>query len=238
MKTIIVAIALTISAWCQAATKTTAKDLSSFPLSSSGTISMSETVSSGLAHLSYSENLQTVNASAKPILMFVQEVTVEYSSGYRDVDRKEYERYFASRMLEPGETFQYGRADHGVKVLPVTNLTTSSPSCTIKTLFVQFADGSTFGDEKYASHILAIRKDIATALEHLNATYHDKGSKAFIQELNDTSKYSSDVNAFLDTHRAMFSQNLEAPPSAMNHVLGMIDRAESRRMLLAPTQQQ
>jgi hypothetical protein len=58
-----------------------------------------------------------------------------------------------------------------------------SPSADVTVRWAQFADGTTFGDEKFASETLDLRKATYTTLAHLNHVYQAEEPARFLQEL-------------------------------------------------------
>lgn len=55
------------------------------------------------------------------------------------------------------------------------------PATEARVVFVQFADGSTFGDQKAGEHLLLTRQESLESLARLDAMYTRQGEKAFDQ---------------------------------------------------------
>ena len=208
------------------------QDMVDGPLSTSGAISLSETITGTKAEMSYTDDLRITNVAHKPILMFLQLVEVTFSNGNRQNNRKEYDSFFASKLLTPSALFDYGPQNHGTVVIDISRGTTPvEPNCTLRTLFVQFDDGTTFGNDKFAAHILDIRQSIWSALAGLYAVYQKSGDAAFVSALNDRAAYSPSVNGFLEMTRMI--QKTKGTQAAVSEVHQKLNLAEERQNKLA-----
>jgi hypothetical protein len=99
----------------------------------------------------------------------------------------------------------------------------SDPTAEFYLRFVQFADGSTFGDPAEARDVLALRETILRGLRELNQSYAEHGVQGFTAKLKEQSPFSA---------TAPFSQILTK--YSEGGVQAALDKA---RQILAPAGQ-
>ncbi len=145
--------------------------------------------------LRYSAKVRTsvTNASSKPIVLTVISLTGENVPGMND---KSSHDYYFPEMFEPQSTeeqeWTFGpfvsrtevKVDGGSKWVDVEPERGAVQKVTATVLFVQFADGSTWGDRDEAKSALAVRRDSVKRLVHLSSVYRREGEAAFIDDLS------------------------------------------------------
>jgi hypothetical protein len=141
--------------------------------------------------------LSVTNVSGKSVVLFITTVDAEIretkaaqgavTTNVKSTQRADY--YFRPALLEPSGTEQR------VAVLGRSSESASSgrqeieiQTATAKVLFVQFADGSTWGDPQAASDELKERREALDKLNQLAAIYRTKGVQEFVGELMKPSK--------------------------------------------------
>jgi hypothetical protein len=61
----------------------------------------------------------------------------------------------------------------------------ATPTASARIKFVQFSDGSTWGEREYAAHVRHLRRATLDKLESLEQLYLDGGEKAFMDALEE-----------------------------------------------------
>jgi len=172
------------------------------PLEVSGTLTLRESLRANELEWSWGEKVTVKNSSEKAILLFgatISEVG-RYSTpegrraalGSGPTYRLEDDRFFSETLIEPGESLvlrdtKPGVPNVGCCVNPLSE--TQAPSAEYRLYFVQFADGSVFGDPAEAKDSLAIRQIILRGLKVLLQSYEDGGELVFASKLNDLRSY-------------------------------------------------
>jgi hypothetical protein len=133
---------------------------------------------------SFEGNLDLINASRKPILLIVARVdvvsTLPISLSYSEED----DYFFEPKILQPGSTTKLQRilGEFGEPQRSHASFA-SEPSARARILFVQFLDGSTWGDPESAERLLRNRKLSVNQLETLEEDYQREGKEVFQKAL-------------------------------------------------------
>ncbi len=93
-------------------------------------------------------------------------------------------------------------------------------------LFVQFEDGSTWGDTAYASNLTRQRKIWEAYLDKLEKAYNNDGEQGLVNVLQNTS--NEDPALGLSTH-LMEEYEIAGRDSLVNHIQALKAAAETRR---------
>jgi hypothetical protein len=133
---------------------------------------------------SYEESTSVKNVSAKSILLMV--VHLEATSGPGSDERYSQEYFFAD-ALAPGqvEVNHEPERKFGVAVVngePLSYKRDPHPAAQAHAEFVQFSDGSTWGDADSAEHLLEARRQTLAELNRLEHLYEQAGESAFLDE--------------------------------------------------------
>ncbi|MFZ0732475.1 MAG: hypothetical protein WAM79_09140 [Candidatus Sulfotelmatobacter sp.] len=178
------------------------------PLEVSGTLTLQESLRANELEWSWGEKVAVKNVSEKAILLFGATITEvgRYSSpdgrrappGSGPNYRLEDDRFFSEKLIEPGESLllrdtKPGVPDVGCCVNPLSE--THAPSADYRLYFVQFADGSVFGDPAEAKDSFAIRQIILRGLQGLLQSYEDGGESAFAAKLKNLRSYMAPSRA-------------------------------------------
>ena len=162
----------------------------SSPIHVSGYVTFSDNPSK-VTRYSYQVTASAANTANKDILLMVMhfEASAGNAPGLDDTYRHEY--FFSSKALEPGVS----ESVHGSPLIvsppfvdgqPVwtSGPSTSEPKATAQVEFVQFSDGSTWGDPEAAKDDLKARQATLQELELLERTYRSSGESAFRDQLS------------------------------------------------------
>jgi hypothetical protein len=145
------------------------------------------------------------NVSSKPIVLYIGSLTEEGPHGGCNMRRVfQYDNVF-SAPVEPQDAFEvalspsaaerYASCCHNPLESP------EDPKAELRTLYIEFADGSTVGDKRMAKDVLRRREAILTGLRQLDSAYKAGGQTAFAALLN--TEFAGDANWFFDSIRAM-----------------------------------
>ncbi len=157
------------------------------PLQVSGQASFDETVVANGVTSHRSEDVTARNISAKPILLIVasfQEAGPK-SSG-EDVEIVA-DRFFREKAVLPGEIVSLWHRPFGEHYISEPFRLDPSQKRPAKAQFslrfVQFSDGSTFGEPRAAKKWLDGRNSTLISLKHLRQIYDEQGEPSFLQAL-------------------------------------------------------
>jgi len=134
---------------------------------------------------SYQESLSIKNVSTKAILLMV--VQFDATSGPAR-DEKFSQEYFFGDALGPGqvEAHDFPAQRYGTPLVngePVPYQPDLHPTAEAHAEFVQFGDGSTWGDADAATNVLGLRQKTLAELDLLEHLYEQRGESAFLEEL-------------------------------------------------------
>jgi hypothetical protein len=103
------------------------------------------------------------------------------------------------------------------------------PTCEVSAKWVQFEDGTTFGELSYAKELLQERREIWNALRHLRDIYTQQGESALATALGERVS-SSTAEAYLE-HLRMF-QKQHGTAAVVGRLEEHLRMAELRSSLL------
>lgn len=134
-----------------------------------------------------SEQLDIVfaNVSDQPIIAFIAslEVYAPNLNGGGDEYRSD---HIFGNPLEPAESEPW-RDGARTRVSPARDdIQPTSPKAEEHVVFVQFADGATFGDKSAAESLLRDRQESLESLAHLQEIYARQGQEAFSKALQES----------------------------------------------------
>lgn len=157
------------------------------PLEATGKVLVQETVAGNEVNSSWEgENVVAKNISNKPILLLICSIgAVGPRAGYEGGVAMIMDFFFHKRMLEPGDTFPLGMGETGLVGMVINPLDKArDPKAGFRVEFVQFLDGSTFGDPAIiAKEAFARRTTTLRALQKLDRTYSEQGEQEFRAQL-------------------------------------------------------
>jgi hypothetical protein len=202
------------------------------PVRNSGRVIFSEEASGDRVITSYSQDWTVKNDSSKAIVTVIESLTLQFPGGYQSGGVERYELFFVPSTMKPGDELSFAHPAESVQQVRKSNAISGEPTCEVRVLWIQFADGSTFGDEKYAISLKSDRRQILEGLVRLRDLYASKGSEAFLNEIRpDGPLGSSAFDVYLDQLRASYKQtgNIQ---SCYDKLQGWLEIAQSRQGLL------
>jgi hypothetical protein len=127
------------------------------------------------------------NVSSKSMLLVVIHFQANGLGGPGH-DEQYSQEYFFTEPLEPDAAEKY-ESEHSLGprealVSPDVNRQPERPTATASVEFVQFSDGSTWGDSDAAADAFEIRRNTVRELEALEHIYEESGERAFRDELS------------------------------------------------------
>jgi hypothetical protein len=134
---------------------------------------------------SYQENISAKNVSSKSVLLMVMHVEANGTPGRDETYSQE---YFFENALEPGAVevhdepgTSFGQAVNGTPLIDSEH--DPHAVAKVRVEFVQFSDGSTWGDAGAAEHVLKMRSETLAELDKLEHIYEQAREDAFLEEL-------------------------------------------------------
>jgi hypothetical protein len=200
------------------------------PLENTGSVRLSETVQNGNTHFSYQADVAARNISSKTIMAVVASLDITDSQGHKVQEMESGDLFFKDNTLKPGDvlTLSYNQPSEYFVPLKYSSAQTT-PSAESRTLFVQFEDGTTFGDEKYANRLMNSRQETWNALAHLNDVCTKQSQAACLAELQKTAELRS-VDMYLQNLRRSEQQNGLEP--TLEKIRATLKTAELRQQAI------
>jgi hypothetical protein len=161
------------------------------PLEVAGQVSLQENIAGNQVEAVWGEKIVAKNTSTKPILLFVVSLSLlgRHSRGalrgpgdgptYNLSD----DRFFTEDVIKPGDTvvLRDSKPDAGKAECCINPLERGSdPKAEFRVRFVQFADGSSFGDPSEAKNDLEVRAMILNGLRKVVQSYSENGERGFL----------------------------------------------------------
>src|SRR5882762_623877 len=153
------------------------------PVKLSGVATFSDEPSK-LFRYEYKTTAYVNNVSQKSVLLLVARVRFTGAGGFDLDNAREDDYFFAEDLLGAGKT-QTLKDSFGPASAPQakTALATTDPQATASVLFVQFIDGSTWGELAAGKHMLEIRSLTWEKVRSLAETYRTNGEGQFLLAL-------------------------------------------------------
>jgi hypothetical protein len=218
---ILVPLCLTLSAWSQLTYTVPVMDKSDpgSPLKISGTASFAERIVANSVTSSSNFTVEARNVSEKTIVLLLAyfDEAGPHGSGTHHLIQID---HFFWGDIAPGDSFVLARSRSGKRTYPLEAAV--EPKAEVGVQYVQFIDGSTFGDETTAKGILGIRAVILEALRRLDtATDKEEFLALLAQKIQ-----PDDADGFLETFRR--TQKRYGTPAARAQVHAGLIVAEGR----------
>lgn len=172
------------------------------PFEVSGGFLFQDAIHGNQLEWSWGEKVSIKNISRKPALLFIATITESgpYPKGQHAApgDGPTYviedDRFFRENLIRPGELLTLRDTNPGATKLaccidPLAQK--SEPVGQYCLGFVQFADGTTFGDPTEARDALELRDTILRGLRELNQSYAEHGEQGFATKLREQSPFSA-----------------------------------------------
>jgi hypothetical protein len=130
----------------------------------------------------------TRNAAQKPIVAYVETLTVRFSNGHSQDTIRNWESFFQPQVMMPGDeiplhTNQRRQFPAPGYSPPRSSPASAEPTCEVNVHWVQFLDSTAYGDKISAKKLLSIREATLTGLLHLADVYDSEGLQGFAEEL-------------------------------------------------------
>jgi len=198
--------------------------LTASPITATGKISVQETVAANEVKSWWEENVDATNRSTKPILLVIGEFDAisPHSNGGTRLTME----YFFGDPISPGETFSLVTRSFVQDSCCMNPLReTREPKATFRLMFVQFLDGSTFGDAAQAENALANRDRTLKALRTL-AQVAAKDKRRFQLQLERELRLDDTLGVFASIRE---TQERKGADAAIARTYKILDFAEDYR---------
>lgn len=212
------------------------------PFEVSGRFLLREAVHGNQLEWSWGQKVAVKNISSKPILLFVATLTEigRYPKGQHAApgDGPTYviedDRFFSENLIEPRESLTLRDTEPGAPnmaccINPMAEK--SDPTAEYYLRFVQFADGSTFGDPAEARDAFALRDTILRGLRELDRSYAEHGEQGFTTKLKEQSSFS----ATAPFKQILAKYNEAAVEVALDKARQILATAEQHAAMIAAT---
>ena len=170
-------VVLAVSAWAQLTFSIPVQDKSGAgtPLEISGTISFSENTLMNSIATSTDYEVKARNHSDKQIVLIVATFDESGPHGGSRHHILQFDDVFRLG-ISPGQSFVLTRSDRGTPAFCCIDpqRRAEQPRAEVRVLYVQFSDGSTFGDKNAAKDILEIQAAVLDRLRTLDDTRSDE----------------------------------------------------------------
>lgn len=207
------------------------------PLEVTGQILLQETVEGNHVESSWGEKVVAKNMSAKPILLLVTSLTLigRHNRGVLrgPGDGPTYiasdDRFFNKNALQPGEflVLRNTKPDKSqVECCVSPSEHGSDPKAEFRVRFVQFADGSTFGDSSEAKNELTVRAMIFDGLRGLIKSYSEQGESGFLADMRRQQPWSAS-SPFADIRKSYDENGLSAAIARAQEILAVAENHEA-----------
>jgi hypothetical protein len=198
--------------------------LTASPITATGKISVRETVAANEVKSSWEENVDATNRSTKSILLLIGDFDAigPHSNGGTRLTME----YFFGGPISPGGTFSLVKQSFVRDSCCMNPLReTHEPKATFRLIFVQFLDGSTFGDAAQAENALAIRDRTLQALRTL-AQVAAKDKQRFQSQLERQLQLDDTLGVFASIRG---TQEQKGADAAIARTYKILDFAEDYR---------
>jgi hypothetical protein len=198
------------------------------PVHIAGYVTFSDNPSK-VTRYSYQVDASAANVSHKSVLLLRLRFQVSGGSapGLDDVYSHDY--FFGEDTLAPGASESVHLSPYGFSAplmngVPPVEASTLMPTATAQVEFVQFTDGSIWGDRDAAAEVFRIRRATVQQLKVLEQTYVQSGEQAFRGELS-----KETLLPCINSLQAACKDNLDNSRCALDRVQGMLDSARSHK---------
>jgi len=179
------------------------------PLWNSGVATVSEVVVGTGAVMHHTEEWTARNNSAKSIVAVVETLRVHYRNGRDAEEAFEHEGFFGPELVKPGDKIQFTSVPPTLDSKATVSQSSRPPACEVIVRWVQFADGSSFGDVTYAKDLLWSRRVIWKELKRLQDVFTAQGPAQFSLQLQQ--RTGTEADGYLEHLRNLqLSQGTQA----------------------------
>jgi hypothetical protein len=158
------------------------------PLVLSGAVTAKDEIEAGIIKFSFRTDISMTNVSHKGILLLVIKVDMTGANGLGIHHTKTNDYFFTSDVFKPGatETTEESIGPIGERQ-GATEEQPPGPTATAEVAFVQFVDGSTWGNASEGREIIQERRETCDRLKFLVAIHQSKDENRFIDSFMESS---------------------------------------------------
>ena len=245
MKSLVCLLVLFCGALCYAQTRSTTLPLSdtSSPkqqfIAFEGSITFSEQVTDGKVLQTQTATASGTVLSEKPIVALVAHFEWFGFGGDRSVSSARHDHFFGAQDLTKGLSIDFLVPEGNVLTMPQGEVPTNdnngavpASKYTVELAFVQFADGTIWGDKNIGDELTAQRADITAYLQHLVSAYESGDKESFVaaMELAPVStKHQQRTSAFAVRKHVQMIQSQSGREAAIAFVRDELTNAAARR---------
>lgn len=206
------------------------KSTTGAPLVSAGIVTVSLlTAPTGATVISHRDDWKATNTSAKPVVALVATLLITFQTGTRVTRTARYDAYFHPTIVQPGDEVDLYADSLGGQITKAGPSDLGEPVVDVTLRWVQFSDGTVFGDSQYGADLVRTRRDIRSALTKLDQVYRTQGGSAFLAELEKPVESAPDADTYIEHLRIFEKQNgIEA---TVNQVEQHLKTAQQRASL-------
>lgn len=193
----------------------TDSSVSGSPLQVTGNVKFTDQFSGNSVVSSSEYELKATNVSGKGIVFMSVRFREAGTRGGGILHNIQLDNFFRDEEIAPDETFVLDQSAGGIQTACCINPLESGtdPVAELSVLYVEFADGSTYGDKSESADILTRRSLIVKRLGELDAA---RGDGAFVQLLGQKLK-SEDAEGFFESLRRVQKSHGTAVARALVH---------------------
>ena len=197
------------------------------PLAVFGSVSLTERIEQQRLIYNFDSTIDAKNVSDKTILALLVEVRLRSAYGGGVTHINQADCFFARDVIAPGGLHAVARPSPGLNVDPIgPSPIRGSPSAEVRVRYVQFLDGSIFGDESAARELFRLRRMSWHELRRLLRTYEREGEQAFLAALGERVQ-PSEVDNFIEAYRR--TQKVRGTAAVIEQIRSSLRFAEEHR---------
>ena len=153
-------------------------------ISFSGAMDFNETIENGQRFEKQTGKAEGKNISGKSVVAVVVTFAWTGAEVPGGVDTIRHDHFFSSKDFAPGKTIDFPGEDSSVSINPAMKGADPSLTYTVKVGFIQFSDGSTWGDPRIGAELKMQRNDILAFYQSLLSSYNAGDLQTFIATAN------------------------------------------------------
>jgi hypothetical protein len=198
---------------------------------------LEESVSGNQLESSWSGEIVLKNISEKEILLLIASLRLAGRHNHGSIRGPgdgatilvSDDRFFTPDAIKPGSTFTVWEAAPGIGqaqccIDPLENA--QEPKAQFQVRFVQFSDGSTFGDPSEAENDLAVRQSIIAGVTRLLQAYKQDGEQGFVDELGQQPPWSKTL-VFSRIWQSYQEKGARVALAQANQILALAEKHEA-----------
>jgi hypothetical protein len=162
------------------------------PIKLSGSVFFTDEAS-GVLRYSFRTRLTATNVSSKSVLAVVTMIRTRGTGKIELHNTRKDDYFFRSETLEPNASVSMEEiaGPFGEPTAEIEGRPSTEPKAVAAVTFVQFADGSTWGDKTEGQDLLLKRRPALAQLKLLAEIYQTQGEEPFVGALNKPSSFEA-----------------------------------------------